>query len=105
MDIKTGDTVVVLTGKYRGKKGKVLRVIPEKNSVVVERVNLVKKHQRPTKDVQQGGIIEKEAPVHRSNVMLVCPSCSRATRIRKLLRDGTRVRTCVHCGQPIDKRG
>lgn len=103
MDIKTGDTVVVLSGKYKGKKGKVLRVIPEKESVVVERVNLVKKHQRPTKDVQQGGIIEKEAPIHRSNVMLICPSCSQATRVRKLERDGARVRACVRCGQPIDK--
>jgi len=103
LDIKKGDTVVVLSGKYKGKKGKVIRVIPEDDSLIVERVNMVKKHQRPTKEDQQGGIIEKEAPIRRSNVMLICPACSRATRIRKVERDGTRIRACIRCGQPMDK--
>jgi large subunit ribosomal protein L24 len=103
LDIKKGDTVVVLSGKYKGKKGKVIRVIPEDDSLIVERVNMVKKHQRPTKEDQQGGIIEKEAPIRRSNVMLICPACSRATRIRKVEGDGTRIRACIRCGQPMDK--
>ena len=81
MNIRKGDTVLVISGKYKGAKGKVLRTIPRANRVVVERVNLQKKHQRPTKDLPQCGIIEREGPIHRSAVMLVCPECSRPIRV------------------------
>ena len=71
--VRKGDTVMVVAGKERGKKGKVLRVIPEKGRVVVERLNMIKKHQRPTQKIRQGGIIEREGAIHLSNVMLVDP--------------------------------
>ncbi|MGO0122795.1 50S ribosomal protein L24 [Desulfothermobacter acidiphilus] len=101
--VKKGDTVVVLTGKDVGRKGKVLRVLPEEKKVVVEKVNVVKRHTRPTRQLPQGGIIEKEAPVHASNVMLVCSRCGRPTRIgRKVLPEGRRVRICKRCGESID---
>ncbi len=96
--------MVVLAGKDRGKKGKVLRVLPEKQRVIVEGVNVVKRHQRPTRQVMQGGIIEKEAPVHLSNVMLVCPRCNTPTRTaRRILESGRKVRACKRCGEVIDK--
>ena len=102
--VRRGDTVVVLTGKDRGKKGKVVRVLPEACRVVVEGVNIVKRHQRPTRQVMQGGIIEKEAPVHASNVMLVCPRCGQPTRVgKRRLETGERVRACKRCGEVIDK--
>ena len=104
--IKKGDTVEVITGNERGMRGIVQRVYPEKDRVVVQGVNIVKKHQRP---VQAGrgqvkaGIIEFEAPIHRSNVMLVCPSCSERTRVGFREReDGTKVRFCKRCEADID---
>lgn len=101
--VRRGDTVVVISGKDRGKKGKVQRVLPVKRRVVVEGVNIVKRHQKPTRQVMQGGIIEKEAPIHISNVMLVCPRCSRPTRVgRKVLEDGRRLRVCKRCGEVVD---
>ncbi|HOA70878.1 MAG: 50S ribosomal protein L24 [Bacillota bacterium] len=103
MNIRKGDTVLVISGKYKGAKGKVLRTIPRANRVVVERVNLQKKHQRPTKDLPQGGIIEREGPIHRSAVMLVCPECSRPIRVGYRFVDGKKVRYCRKCGEAIDK--
>lgn len=101
--VRRGDTVYVLSGKDRGKRGKILRVFPVKGRVVVEGVNVVKRHQRPTRQVMQGGIVEKEAPIHISNVMLVCPRCNRPTRTgRRQLEDGRRVRTCKRCGEVVD---
>ncbi len=101
--IKREDFVVVIAGKDRGKKGKVLRVIPKKQRVVVEGVNIVKKHQKPTATTA-GGIIEKPAPIHVSNVMLVCPKCGEATRVGfTFLEDGSKVRKCKKCGEIIDK--
>ncbi len=101
--IKREDFVVVIAGKDRGKKGKVLRVIPKKQRVVVEGVNIVKKHQKPTATTA-GGIIEKPAPIHVSNVMLVCPKCGKATRVGfTFLEDGSKVRKCKKCGEIIDK--
>jgi large subunit ribosomal protein L24 len=79
--VRQGDTVVVVAGKERGKKGKVLRVIPEKGRVVVERINMIKKHQRPTQKIRQGGIIEREGAIHLSNVMLVDPGSGKPTRV------------------------
>lgn len=101
--VRKGDTVVVITGKDKGKKGKVLRVIPSQRRVVVEGVNIVKRHTRPNPKLQQGGILEKEAPLDSSNVMLVCTKCDRPTRVgRRLLPDGSKVRVCKKCGEVID---
>lgn len=104
LSIKKEDTVVIVTGKEKGKRGRVLSVMPKANRVVVERVNMVKKHMRPSKQYQQGGIIEKEAPLHRSNVMLVCTKCDKPTRVgNKVLEDGRKLRECKKCGEVIDQ--
>jgi len=101
--VRKGDTVVVIAGKDKGKRGKVIRVIPAEQRVVVEGVNKVKRHMRPNPQLQQGGIIEKEAPLHSSNVMLVCTKCDRPTRIgRRINADGVKVRVCKKCGEVID---
>ena len=104
--IRKGDTVEVITGDERGARGAVHRVLPRKERVVVQGVNIVKKHQRP---VQAGrgqvkaGIIEFEAPIHLSKVMLVCPTCDERTRVGFSEReDGTQVRICKHCGSDIE---
>ncbi len=93
MDIRKGDTVVIITGKYKGRKGRVLRVIPKKDRVVVEGVQMIKRHTRPSTRNQQGGIVVREAPIHLSNVMPWCETAGRPSKIaRKILEDGTRVR-------------
>jgi large subunit ribosomal protein L24 len=103
MEIKTGDKVEGRTGKYRGKQGKVLKSIPEKRRVIVEGVNLVKKHSRPTKENPQGGIATKEAPIHVSNVALVCDSCGRAVRVGyRFDGEGNKRRVCRKCGADLD---
>ena len=102
MNIKKGDTVRVLSGKDLGKTGKVLRSVPEKSRVVVEKVNMVKKAMRPTQQNPQGGIMSVEAPIHVSNVMLICPSCKEATRVNIKREDSKKVRVCKHCGADID---
>jgi large subunit ribosomal protein L24 len=102
--VRKGDTVVVVAGKERGKKGKVLRVIPEKGRVVVERINMIKKHQRPTQKVRQGGIIEREGSIHLSNVMLVDPNSDKPTRVgMKALSDGKKVRVARRSGEMLDR--
>ncbi len=102
--VRKGDTVMVVAGKERGKRGKVLRVFPDKNRVVIERVNMIKKHQRPTQKVRQGGIIEREGGIHLSNVMLVDPTSDKPTRIgMKALADGKKVRVARKSGEIIDK--
>ena len=104
--IKSGDTVEVITGGNKGERGEVLRVNNKEGRVVVERVNIRKKHQRPMQAGRrqiQPGIIEFEAPVDASNVMLVCPQCDKATRVGfRIDEDGKKVRTCKKCGQDID---
>jgi len=101
--VKKGDLVMVISGKDAGKKGKVLSVDRAKGRVIVEGVNIVKRHTRPTPKMPQGGIIEKEAPVASSNVMLFCNKCNRPTRIGKqFLADGTKTRVCKKCGEVID---
>ncbi len=101
--IKREDFVYIIAGKDKGRKGKVLQVIPKKQRVIVEGVNIVKKHQKPTQTTQ-GGIIEKPAPIHVSNVMLVCPKCGKPTRVGfTFLEDGTKVRMCKKCKEIIDK--
>ena len=102
--VRKGDTVIVVAGKERGKKGKVLRVIPEKNRVVVERINMIKKHQKPTQKLRQGGIIEREGAIHLSNVMLVDPGSDRPTRIgMRALSDGKKVRVAKRSGEMLDR--
>jgi large subunit ribosomal protein L24 len=102
--VRKGDTVIVVAGKERGKRGRVLRVIPEKGRVVVERINMVKKHQRPTQRIRQGGIIEREGAIHLSNVMLVDPTSGKPSRTGvRVLGDGKKVRIAKKSGEIIDK--
>ncbi len=101
---KKNDTVVVISGKDKGKTGKILKVFPEKNKVVVEKVNFIKEFIRrdQSKNVQ-GGVMEKEAPIHVSNLLLYCTECGRGIRIRKKrLEDGSKIRTCNICESTID---
>ena len=101
--IKKDDKVKVLTGKDKGKIGKVLKVVKKTNRVVVENINVVKVHQRPTQANPQGGIVDKAMPLDISNLMLMCNSCVKPTRIGiKQLEDGKRVRICKKCDQQID---
>ncbi|MCG8566878.1 MAG: 50S ribosomal protein L24 [Desulfobacterales bacterium] len=101
--IKKDDKVKVLTGKDKGKIGKVLKVNKKTNRVVVENINVVKVHQRPTQANPQGGIVEKAMPVNVSNLMIMCNSCVKPTRVGiKQLEDGKRVRICKKCEQQID---
>src|SRR5574341_546217 len=102
--IRRGDTVAVLAGKERGKRGRVLRVLPARSRVLVEHVNMIKKHQRPTQKLRQGGIIEREGALALSNVLVICPRCDKPSRTGiKLLADERRVRVCKRCGESIDK--
>lgn len=101
MSIRKGDTVEVLTGKDRGKRGKVLRVIPAKDRVVVDGVNIAKKHERPTRENPQGGVVESPAPIVRSNVMTVCGSCNKPTRVGSKLVGDRQVRVCRKCGAEL----
>lgn len=103
LTIRKGDKVHVIAGKDKGKEGKVLRALPEKERVVVENVHMIKKHTRPSQKNQQGGIIEMEGTIHVSNVMLVCPSCGEPTRVARRREDGVRIRTCKKCGKDVDK--
>ena len=103
--IRKNDNVLVVTGRDRGKRGRVLRVVPATDRVIVEGVNFIKRHTRPNpqKNVK-GGIVEREAPLHASNVQILCPECGKQTRIgRKRLDDGRSVRFCVKCEGVVDK--
>jgi large subunit ribosomal protein L24 len=103
--IRKNDNVVVTTGKDRGKRGRVVRVVPDKNRVIVEGVNIIKRHTKanPQRNIK-GGLVEREAPLHASNVQLVCPECGKPTRIgRKILGDGRKVRVCRKCEGVVDK--
>lgn len=100
--VKTGDTVIVLSGKDKGKKGKVMAVSPKENKVIVEKVNMVKKHVKPRKMGEQGGIIKAEGAMYASKVQLVCPRCNKPTRIgHKVYEDGTKARICKKCGESL----
>jgi large subunit ribosomal protein L24 len=104
LGIKKEDTVLVIAGKEKGKKGRVLSVMPAKSSLIIEKINIIKRHMKPNRKYAQGGIIEKEAPVHMSNVILVCPKCNKSTRIANLLMEnGKKVRTCKKCKEVIDQ--
>ncbi len=104
MQIRKGDMVRAIAGRDKGKTGKVLRVLPKRERVIVEGMNFVKRHTRARPPEQQGGILQKEAPLHVSNVMVYCPRCNRATRIgHRKLEDGTKARICRRCGEIIGK--
>lgn len=102
MMVRKGDKVRVIAGKDKGREGKVLRTMPEKERVVVENVHMIKKATRPSQRNQQGGIIEMEGTIHVSNVMLICPSCGAPTRAGRRRVEGTRVRVCKKCGKDVD---
>jgi large subunit ribosomal protein L24 len=104
LHVKKGDKVVILSGKDKGKSGKIIQALPKKSKVVVEGLNTVKRHTKPSQNLPQGGIIVKEAPLHSAKVMLVCPACDQSTRIKKTsLASGAMVRICKKCGEIIDK--
>jgi large subunit ribosomal protein L24 len=94
---------MVIAGRERGKTGKVLRVLPEKGALIIERVNLVKRHSKPRGPQQPGGIVEKEASIHASNIMIMCDKCNAPVRIgHKQLGDGKKIRICRRCGEALD---
>lgn len=103
MRIRKDDTVVIITGKDRGKKGKVRRAFPDEDRVIVEGLNMIKRHSRARRATRQAGIIELEAPINVSNVMFICNKCSKPTRIGfRFLDDGKKVRICNSCREVID---
>ena len=102
--IRKNDKVIVVAGKEKGKIGTVLKVDSEKRRIIVEKVNMIKRHARPSAKAPQGGIIEKEAPLHISNVMIVCGKCADPTRIgKRALEDGSKVRVCKKCRESLDE--
>lgn len=103
--IRRNDTVVVMTGKDRGKRGRVLRLLPSKNRLIIEGVNFIKRHTKPNpgKNIK-GGVVEREAAIHSSNVQLVCPECGDPARLgHRILEDGRKVRICRKCDGVVDK--
>ena len=98
--VKKNDLVMVIAGKDKGKSGKVLSVLSKKNRVIVEKVNFIKRHTRPSSKQRQGGIIEREGPITISNVMLICTKCNKPSRVgKKYLEDDKKVRVCKKCGE------
>lgn len=101
--VRKGDTVVVLSGKDKGKKGKVLQVFPKESKVIVDGINITKRHTRPTRTMPQGGIVERPGAMASGKVMVVCPSCDRPARLgHDRSEDGTSARVCKRCGKTID---
>ena len=101
MSIRKDDTVIVLSGKDKGKKGKVLSVLPKESKVIVEKVNIVSRHTKPRKQGEEGGILKKEAPIYACKVQKVCPKCNKPTRIGHKVEGGKKVRVCKKCGAEI----
>ncbi len=101
LKIKKGDTAVVISGKEKGKKAKVLRVIPAKQKVVLEAVNMLTKHKKPRNQTTPGGIIKQEGAFELSNVMVICPKCNKATRVGHKVEDGKKTRICKKCGAEL----
>jgi large subunit ribosomal protein L24 len=101
MHVKKGDTVKIIAGKDKGKEGTIKQAFPTKQRVIVENANMVKKAMRPTQQNPQGGISSIEAPIHVSNVMLICPACKAATRVSFKVEDGKKVRVCKKCNKEI----
>jgi len=103
LHVKKDDLVMIIAGKDKGKSGKVLRVLPEKERVLVENLNLIKRHTRPSQSNNEGGIIEKEAPIAISNVQLLCKGCNKPARTGiKVLEDGNKVRFCKKCNEIVN---
>ena len=103
MQIRKNDSVMVIAGKERGKTGKVLRVLLDKDAVIIERTNMVKRHTKPRGPQQPGGIVEKEARIHASNIMIMCDKCNAPVRIgHKILADGDKIRICRRCQEALD---
>jgi large subunit ribosomal protein L24 len=103
VQIRKNDSVMVISGRERGKTGKVLRVNPQAEAVFIERVNMVKRHTKPRGPQQAGGIVEKEASIPAANIMLMCDKCNAPVRVgRKTLADGRKVRICRRCGEALD---
>lgn len=101
--IKKNDTVMVIAGKDKGKSGKVLRVVPKKDGAIVEKLNMMKRHIKPNQTNRQGGILEKESPIHISNLMLICSKCTDPTRVGyRTLDDDKKLRFCKKCNELID---
>ena len=101
--IKKNDTVMIIAGKDKGKSGKVLRVVPKKDGAIVEKLNMIKRHVKPNQTNRQGGILEKEAPIHISNIMLICSKCTDPTRVGyRTLDNDRKVRFCKKCNELID---
>ncbi len=103
--LKKDDQVEVIAGKDKGRVGKILRLQPNADTAVVERINMIKRHTKPTEMNQQGQIVEREAPIHISNLQLICPECTKTGRIgKKFLEDGVKVRYCKSCGESIETK-
>ena len=103
VQIRKNDSVMVIAGKERGKTGKVLRVVTDRDAVIVERLNIVKRHSKPRGPQQSGGIIEKEAAIHASNIMIMCDKCNAPVRIGyKILADGKKIRICRRCQEALE---
>lgn len=103
MQIKKNDNVMVVSGKEKGKRGRVIAVYPAANRLLIEKLNMIKRHTKPNQQLRQGGILEKESPISASNVKLVCAKCDKPTATsRKAQGDGTRARVCKSCSEVID---
>ena len=101
MNVKKGDTVVVLSGKDKGKQGKVQGTVPSEAKVVVEGVNMVTCHTKPRRQGEEGGIVRREAALYASKVQVVCPKCGKGTRVAHKIEDGKKIRVCKHCGAEL----
>ncbi len=99
--LRKNDSVIVIAGKEKGKSGKILRILPKNSRAVVEKLNLVKVHQKPTAGNRQGGIVQRESGIHLSNLLLLCPKCNVGVRISKKVEAGKKVRVCKKCGGTI----
>jgi len=103
LHVKTGDLVEIISGKDKGKRGKVLRAIPKEGKIIVENINMLTVHTKPRGMNQPGGIIRREGPIYASKAMLVCPSCNKRTRVgRRVLEDGSKTRVCKACGETFN---
>ena len=101
MNVKKGDTVVVLSGKDKGKQGKVLGTVPSEDKVVVEGVNMATCHVKPRRQGETGGIVQREAAMYASKVQVVCPKCKKGTRVAHKIENGKKSRVCKHCGATL----
>ena len=101
LNVKKDDTVVVISGKDKGKKGKVLSAFPAEERIVVQGANMVTRHRKPRKQGEEGGIVKREAAIYASKVQVVCPKCDKGTRVAYEIKDGKKVRVCKHCGAAL----